>query len=140
MNLGLFLLVGFLGGTTGFLIKLAGQQIPPVLLTILRFGIAAIILLPFLIKHKVQLPQKHRKTIFLSGLALGANIIFFSIGVQHTSVIMSQIIFIPSTIIVAILGYFFLGEKLTKNHILGLVLTVFGMALLISGSIKTQDV
>ncbi len=140
MNLFLFLLVGIFGGTTGSLIKYVGQEVPPILLTSIRFGVSALLLLPLIFFYKEKFPKKQWKLLFFSGIALATNVMLFATGVQHTSAIMSQIIYTPTSILVAIFGYLFLGEKLSKNQMIGLAITIFGMLILILGSIENGDI
>lgn len=141
MNLFLFLLVGIFGGTTGSLIKYVGQEVPPILLTVVRFGAAILLLLPLIVLKKEGIPKREQlKLLALAGILLGSNVVLFSIGIQHTSAIMGQIIYTPTSIIVAIFGYLFLGEKLSKNQVIGLAITIFGMFLLIGGSIGKSDI
>jgi len=136
----LFLLVGLLGGTVGALVKFATFEIPAVLLVSIRLLIALVIFTPIFLKLKIKIPKNKIKILSVSGLLLSANIILFSIGVQHTSVIMSQLIYVPTSIIVGIFGYLFLKEKISFNQILGLFMTIIGMLILITGSFKTRDI
>lgn len=135
-----FLLIGFLGGTTGSLIKYAAIELPPVLLITLRFALSLLILLPFVLKFKIKVAKDKWKLMLISGLFFAANNFLFTIGVKHTSAIMSQLIYVPTSLIVAILGYIFLKEKLRANQILGLFITFVGMGLLAFGSLKTNDI
>ena len=53
---------------------------------------------------------------------------------------MGQLIYVPTAIMVALLGYFFLKEKLSAKEIIGLILSLAGILYLILGSFKTKDV
>lgn len=140
MTLPLFFLVGILGGTTGSLIKYAGQEVPGVMLVAIRFALALFILLPFMLKNGFDLPKSKRNLIFISSAAFGINVLLFAAGIQYTSAIMGQIIYVPSSILVAIAGYIFLKEKLSLHQVLGLALTISGLFVLALGSLKTGDI
>lgn len=140
MNFFLFLVVGILGGTTGSLIKYAVLEIPPIPSVAIRFGVSLIFLLPFVLNKGISVPKSKRNLLLLSSVCLAANVLLFAIGIQYTSAIMGQLIYLPTSVIVAILGYFFLKEKLTINQIVGLILTIVGILILALGSIETSDI
>ncbi len=135
----IFLLVAFIGGSNAALVKLSVREFPPALVVFLRFLFAAIIISPFVFRRRIVIEKKTKKYILLTGLTFAINILLFAVGIQYTSVIMSQIIYVPSGLLVAIIGFIFLKEKLSKNEVAGLILSLVGMAVLIQGSIKTQD-
>ncbi|HSX18576.1 MAG TPA: DMT family transporter [Candidatus Saccharimonadales bacterium] len=134
-----FLLIGMLGGTTGSLIKYADLGTSPFLLVSIRLGISVILLLPFVIRSKIKIPKKLLPHTVISSMLLAVNILLFTTGVRYTSALMSQLIYVPTAVVVALLGYFFLKEKLKMNQVFGLIVTFIGISLLIQGSIKTGD-
>ena len=140
MTLLLFFIVGILGGTTGSLIKYAGQEVPPVMLVVIRFALALVILLPLMAKNGFHVPKSKRNLIFISSAAFGINVLLFATGIQYTSAIMGQLIYVPSSILVAIAGYVFLKEKLNIHQVIGLALTIIGLLVLALGSLKTGDI
>jgi drug/metabolite transporter (DMT)-like permease len=135
-----FLLAGTLGGTTGSLIKYAAQEMPPLQLVFLRLGLSVLLFLPFVLKFKIRIHKNQLKLVLLSSTFLLSNIVLFSVGVQYTSAIMSQLIYVPTSVLVALFGYFLLKEKLKSNQIFGLFITILGMSLLAYGSINTSDI
>lgn len=124
------------GGINPALIKLAVGEIPPVTVTWLRVSGAAILLLPFFLNSKERIPLRDLYKV----LPFGLNLVLFGIGVQFTSVVMSNMLYSIDPIIVAFLGYFFLKEKLSIHSFIGLVISFIGVAILISGSIQTSNI
>lgn len=132
------ILVGVIGGTTGALIKVAVGELPPLLVIVIRFFICILLLLPIIFK-KIKLPKKDLFPVLAGGILFAINIVFFTIGIQYTSIIMSQLIYVPSALIVAVMGYIFLKEKIHKNQMIGLTLTLIGLAILFQGSFAKND-
>src|SRR5437870_4327014 len=86
----LFLFLTQLFGTLNpVFIKFATQTIPPITFSALRFLLATIILLPFWYKKKEIIAKKDLYKI----LPFSLNMVFYSIGIQYTSVVMSGILY-----------------------------------------------
>lgn len=136
-----FTLTFLVGSISSGLIKFADSQFPPVILVFLRATLSALFLLLFLRFTKVKIELgKDRKTMLIASALFAGNWLFFAIGIQYTSVIMGQLLFLLTSLIVAILGYILLKEKLEKVQIIGLIITLIGMAILIAGSLSVSDV
>jgi len=136
----LFILVSIIGASGGTFGKVALQDFPPSIIVFLRFFLAAIILLPFVLREKITIIPGTFKNLAFAGTALTLNLLLFVSGLQYTSIIMSQLMFIPSALLVGLIGFLFLKEKISKNQIIGLILAILGMSILLYGSIKSQDI
>lgn len=136
----MFLLLSVIGGSNAPLIKNALKDFPPYTLVFLRFSLASLILLPFVLKEKIHFKKDSFKYLLFGSLAMGANVILFAVGLQHTTIMMSQLIFVPKGLLVAVLGFILLKEALSKNQKLGLFFTMVGMSILIYGSVVTEDI
>lgn len=123
------------GGANPTLIKMAVGELPPITVTWLRVSGAVLILLPFFLSSRERIPFKSLYKV----LPFGLNLVLFSIGIQFTSVVMGNMLYSIDPIIVAFFGYIFLKEKLTMHSFIGLIVSLMGVAILISGSIKTSD-
>lgn len=134
----LFILVSIIGASGSTLAKVALNDFPPAVIVFLRFALASLVLLPFVYRNKI-IPGTFRG-IFLTSLAFSINILFFIFGLGFTSIIMSQLMFIPTGLIVGIIGFLFLKEKITKTQLVGLLLTMIGMGIIFYNSIKSQDI
>lgn len=138
MILAIFLFALIFGGAGSALIKFGGSQINPISLVFFRAVVSLIVVLPFVNKQEVIAAIKNSKTLIVSGLLFALNWIFFAYGIQRTNVFVGQLIYVPTSVLVAGLGYLLLKEKLKKIQITGLFLTLVGMTVLFLESAKSQ--
>ncbi|QQG40998.1 MAG: DMT family transporter [Candidatus Levyibacteriota bacterium] len=134
------LVIGILGGSTPILVKLGLTEFPPLLLTTLRFIIATIIFLPFFLQEKRHLTRHDIWILFTRSLFFAGNAGIFSIAIQYTTAIISQVLysFVPG--IVLVMSFLFLRENMTKQRIIGLFIAVIGVGILIQQSIIKTEV
>ncbi len=134
------LMVGVLGGSTPILVKLGLTEFPPLLLTTLRFIIATIIFLPFFLREKKRFTRHDIWILFTRSLFFAGNAGIFSIAIQYTTAIISQVLysFVPG--IVLVMSFLFLREKMTKQRVIGLFIAVIGISILIQQSIIKTEV
>lgn len=129
------------GSLNSVLVKLGVREIPPLTFTMLRFFMATLILLPFYLKQpNKKISSKHAKSMFAQGFFFASNVGIFSIAMQFTSAIMSQIIYVFIPIVVGIISYFFLKERFTRNKVIGSTLAFLGVSFLIGQSIVKADI
>lgn len=129
-------IANFVGGAiTGMFVKLGVGEIPPITFTALRFAIASLVILPIYLKHPgLKITRKNVKWVLLDSVFFTTNVALFSIGIQYTGVVISQIIYSSSPIIVAFLAYFFLKERITKHKAIGSFIALAGLLFLLSQS------
>lgn len=125
---GIFLifLAAFLGGGTASLTKITAKEIPPFSLALLRFIIAGIIMIPFLIRNNSIKSIKHVKELFLVSLLATANILLYTFGVRITSATVSQMLYLAVPLVTAILSFYILKEPLKLTKILGICIGLAG--------------
>lgn len=140
MSLLIFLATSLIGGTGAPLIKFTLNYFPTISFVASRALLSSLILLPFIYHELAKIKPKQAKYLILSSVFFAGNWLFFAMGIQRTSVIMGQLIYLPTAPVVAIIAYLALREKLTKEQLLGLTTTIIGLAILTYGSIKSQDV
>lgn len=145
MTLGIIslLVANFIGGALSpIFVKLGVKEVPPLTFTAARFILAAIFIFPFYIRQKhSKLGLRESRLIFLNTLFFAANVALFSIAIQFTTVIMSQIIYTFVPILVGVFSILFLNEKISKNKIIGSAVAFLGLVFLISQSIsKTETI
>lgn len=142
MLAGLFAI--FLGAFSGSgivpsLTKIGLQFSAPVFFVFFRFLFASILFLPIIIfSRKEKLEQKDYIRFTFLAFLLFVNVTFFTIGVNLTTVLMSQLLYLPTPIIVSILGHFFLNEKLNIHKMIGLLIALGGVLFLIIESAINQ--
>lgn len=133
----LIIILTLIGGVSVPINKYAVQSFSPFLTVFLRSGLAFIFILPFVWRHFDWKLLKNKKILLINSL-FAANVIFFALGINLTSVLMSILIYIPVSIMVVVMSYVLFREKLNSLQIVGLLLSVFGMTLVAFGS--QQDI
>ncbi|MCL4365918.1 DMT family transporter [Patescibacteria group bacterium] len=127
------------GALTPMFIKLGVREIPPITFTAFRFIIAFLITLPLYLKHPgLKITKKNFKWVLIDSVFFTVNVALFSIGIQYTGVVMSQVLYALVPIIVAFLGHFLLKERITKNNAIGSIIAFSGLLFLISQSFSGQ--
>lgn len=126
------LLVTFLWSTSWVLIKIGLGEIPPLLFAGLRYGLAALLLLPWLLRPsgRRELGSLQRSDVLALTL-LGLVYITITQGAQflalthlpaHTLSLMLSL----STLVIAFLGVLFLGESLRGRQWMGVAVSIIG--------------
>lgn len=136
----LFILTCLLGAAVGTLVKFLVNEIPPLSVVADRFILGLLFILPFTFRYDLLKKFKKDKFLLLGSIFFSLNVILYATGIQFTSLIMGQLLYVPSSIVVALIGYFFLKEKVNSYQIIGLMLSLFGMSILIYGSITTSNI
>lgn len=144
--LGLIGLVGagFVGGAImPSIIRLGTTLLHPFLLNWLRISLGLIIALVFFKKNyraKVVFTKKNILPGLILGICLGLNITLFSFGVQHTTLIASQLIYTLTPIVTSFIAYLLIKEKVTLKKALGMIVALSGVLILIIFSRSPETV
>lgn len=116
--------------------KIAVQSLEPATVAFLRFLGAAILLFPIMwvMEKKRKKPTLKDYGLFavlgLTGIAV-YNICFF-IASKHAPVIKSSLFIASNPVLIVLLSGLFLKEKITKNHIIGMVIALTGATFIIT--------
>ncbi|MDH3354519.1 MAG: DMT family transporter [Chromatiales bacterium] len=111
-------------------------DIPPISLAFWRWTIALMILLPFVTRHIISqrtlLLQNWKRIVLLSMLGVAGFNTFIYLGVQYTSATNALLLnsFIPMLTI--IITWLFQGQHLSMKQIFGVIISIFGVATIIS--------
>ncbi len=132
-----FFLNSFIGGSLNpVFVRFSEVDIPPITTTAIRFLGAALIMFPFWFKKRQMITIKD----MIKVVPFAGNVVLYAIGIQYTSITMGSILYALVPLFVAVFGFFFIKEKLSKTHIIGLVSSLFGIIILFYGSIKTSSI
>lgn len=140
MILAVFLLISLIGGFSGALVKFTTTELSPIILTFLRSLVSTLIILPFVYHERLFSKIVIDKNLLVANTFFWVNWLFFAAGVQKTSLLMASVAYLPVPLIVAIIGFLWLKEKLSREQIIGLILSLTGVLMLVVQSIRTQDV
>ena len=144
--LGLFSLVGaaFFGGAVmPSLIRTGTSYLHPFLFNWVRTALGAFLLL-VLFREKYPLNKiliKENILLFLVlGLGFGLNITLFSFAINHTTLIASQLVYVLVPVVTSFLAFLIIKEKINKQKILGMILSLTGVLILILSSRSSATV
>ncbi len=110
--------------------KITLTEIPPMTLAFLRFGLACLLIAPFLItveSKKRRIKMEHLPRLFLAALFMaGINIAFFYQGMKRTTAIDASVIDLSIPLISVVAGWWFLREKVFAINFAGIILGLLG--------------
>ncbi len=129
----LIIFLGLIGGAASTFGKIALREVSPVIFNFLRFIVAAIVLLPFLIGTRDAVENK-KKLILISLFATG-NVMFFVFGLKFTTATISQTLYAGGPLLAGVFSYFILKEEINPRKVLGIIIGFVGTLLIIFGPI-----
>lgn len=112
------------------------SEVPPVTLSFLRWSLALLLIMPFTyrdIRANYKLYLKYWHTILgmgFLGIAVFTAAVYFAI--QHTTAINASILSSSSPLMIVIVAYFVLGEKMNRSQIGGIMLSLIGVLWIVS--------
>lgn len=134
-NYQLLILLASLWGPSFLFIKIAVEEVPPVMLATLRIGIAAVILNLFLLIRKERLPRDldFWKKTFIAGLfAQAIPFVLINWGEQFVDSSLASILNGLLPLFTIIFAHFLIAEeRLTKQKVLGVMLGFVGLVVLV---------
>lgn len=116
-------------GVNFIMAKLTLQEIPLMSLALLRFILAIILLLPFLImeKNKLKIDRVDLPKLFAVGVfMITLNIAFFYAGLERTTVISASVLTMTIPVTSILIGWWFLKEKIYTVNLMGVFLGLVG--------------
>lgn len=129
--------------------KITLTEIPVMSLGFLRYGLACLLITPFLLSLEAK--DKKIKFEHLPKLILGAlliaciNIAFFYMGLKRTTAIDASVLELSIPVISVIGGWWFLKEKIYYSNFAGIIislagaLSIIGIPLLFLGNFSTRQ-
>ena len=107
-----------------------------------RLLFTALLLFPFVIfskKIKKEIKELPKKTIFIMigiGFILAAHFAFWITSLDYTSIASSVILVTAHPILVGPISHFFFKEKLSIINSIGIIISVLGVIILVTGNIQ----
>lgn len=138
LNKGLFyiILAGFFYAIMGVFIRMLAHEIPVFSQIFLRYIVAATIAFTFVKITGTSLLMKNKKDyiimflIAIMGYSLST--VFFTYAILTTTIASTIFIFSTYVIITPVLGFIFLQEKISKYKMSAVILSLFGLYLLLN--------
>ncbi len=127
-------LVGILGGIAPVFMKIAFKEFTPVEIICFRFLLTAVILILYLFfTRKLTFTRSDMPRIIMGSLLFTGNIFLFAVGLQFTTSVASQIMYLLMPALVLVLSFLFLKQHLRLQSIASIVLGFSGGLFLILG-------
>lgn len=133
------IITGILGGISPILMKIALKEFSSYQILFIRFGIATLLVTPLLMKHLKTITLKKLVYIVPAGLLFSSNVFLFLVGLQHTTSIVSQLLYLLTPVIVSFMSYFLFQERISLRRIISMIICFGGSALLILRSIQGNN-
>lgn len=124
----------FLWGINFLVAKLTLQEIPLMSLAFLRFTLAVIFILPFLLTDKSSLKVDKEdipRLIIIGALMVSLNIGLFFAGLERTTITSAAVLTMTTPIFSILLAWWFLKEKVYLKNLGGIALGLIGALLVI---------
>ncbi|WP_214484336.1 DMT family transporter [Bacillus sp. SM2101] len=140
----IFLAMAIVGSSVVFG-KLIISSFPVFLASELRFLVATIILVPFLLLQEKQFPSIRLKDLFILFFQAFTGVFLFNIfmlyGLKYTTAIEAGIITSTLPAVIGLVSFLFLKERLSRTKGLGIIFAVLGVLLinLIDGELGTVN-
>jgi drug/metabolite transporter (DMT)-like permease len=138
----LMLAVMMVWGSTFVVTKEAIAEIPPLLLSFLRIGIGALVLLPFgVYRYRRMATRRPLPWAAITGLsAIGVAIYYLSFNTAMSMISASQSALVQSCIpaVTALAGIVMLRERAARARLLGIGLSMAGILIVFSGASATD--
>ncbi|MDP5275845.1 DMT family transporter [Chengkuizengella axinellae] len=134
---GVLLLVAFVWGTTFVLVQNAISFLHPFSFNGIRFLIAGLFLLLFILLYKLKLLKEIDRSLLISGMVLGIWLFlgyaFQTFGLLYTTSSKAGFITGLSVVLVPLFAVFLTKSKLTRNGIIGALVATVGLYMLTIG-------
>ena len=139
---GLLLCVALFWGGNFAAVKFGLAEIPPLAFNALRYLIAAVVMLVFILVTRQFMRIERRHLIYLALIGILGNTgypLFFIYGIDQTSADNTAMILSTGPIWVALIGTFLKMERLSKQGWFAVAFSVFGILLVILGGRNQTD-
>ncbi len=138
-----WLLLGFIWGSTWLFIKLGLEDLPPFLFAGLRFVIASAFLWAILGMRRVRLPRISRDWAMMVATGLLTFSVDYGLiywGENHIPAGLTSILFSTLPLFVLLLAHVFLpGERMTRWNLGGILVGLVGVTLIFSKQLQFSD-
>lgn len=114
--------------------KVALQEVPPMSLAFVRFALATLLIIPFILisKEKMNIDKKDLPQLISIGVLMATlNIALFYLGLSHTTATTASILTMTIPVASVMAAWWFFKEKIYFFNLFGIFLGLVGAALVI---------
>lgn len=125
--------MGVIGGIAPIFMKVALKEFSPIQIVFSRFFFASIILIPLaLMTNNISFKKQDILHIIFASLLFSINIFCFVIGLQYTTSIASQLMYLLLPVFVIILTFIILKQPVTSKQVISIIVGFVGGLILMS--------
>lgn len=117
--------------SSGVAAKTLLKTFDPITVGAIRLTIASITILPFFLQHTKKFSWKLFRDVFPVSLVTAANFIIFLFGIKLTTANASGMIYTGTPLLAAILAALFIGERISKRKIVGILVGLIGVLIIL---------
>ncbi len=129
------LIAHLIWGLNFIVVKVTLQEIPPMTLSFLRFFLASLFLIPFLLSEKKKIKLKSKadlpRIILVGTLMTTIHIGLFFEGLLRSTVIQASALTITIPILSVLISWIFLKEKVYIVNVIGIIIGLLGAVVMI---------
>lgn len=134
-------LLGAIWGASFLFMRVAADDFGPVPLVLIRLGLGALLLLPFLWRARAAFPLRRWPLLALIGMINAAlPFILFAWAAQRAPAGVGAIANALTVLFTALVGALFFGEKIGTRRALALLVGFFGVVVLASGKVAGMSI
>lgn len=122
-------------GSTGAFFKISLREMPIDLFTFLRFFFALLVFLPYLLKQQDSAVVTNKKRLILISLIGALNVFLFVWGLNHTTAIISGMLYAAVPLVTAVLALAIIKEKVSLKKWSGILVGFFGVLVIVAAPI-----
>ena len=126
------ILASFLWSTAGVVTKILLKTFDPIPLAFVRFFIASLVIAPFFVKNISTQVKQNLKLLILVSLFGSGNIAFYYFGLAETTANAAAIIYTALPLLIAVLSYFLIHERIAQRKLLGILVGCIGILIIIA--------
>ncbi|HSR50400.1 MAG TPA: DMT family transporter [Acidobacteriota bacterium] len=141
LRIAVVLSFGLLAISSGSVLVRFSQEAPTLTIAFYRLALAALFLSPFYWADRRRQGEAQRDSpglVVAAGLALALHFAFWFASLRYTSVAVSVLLVYTAPIPVAVISYFWFGERLTRWGVAGFLVTFSGSALLVYNDLEVE--
>lgn len=131
---GALILANVLWAGTYAIGKIALEEVPPIELNVIRFFMAALLLVPVLIHYRKQIPRDRRTLFLLAQLSLLGFVLNKAleyIGLALSTASDVALLIATESIFTGLLSWLFLRERITRTGVASLAIGLLGVYLIV---------
>lgn len=133
------LIASFFWASSGVAAKTLLQTLDPLSVGAVRLTLASIVILPFFIHATPKISKKLLLDILPVSLLIAANFLFFLFGINKTTANAGAIIYTVSPITAALFSRAFIGEYVSRQKFIGILLGLTGVLIILLLPIFEQN-